>query len=272
MRFLARCAIAVSFATALSVTATIPVSAASVFACPSATCASVATDVSSAIGGIVGDGAGVAYVSSSDGILSKVDIRSGAKTVLARGLGNLRGVAYDLTGVYVADFAGRVIRVDPISGASQVVASGLGALQGIVRYRDLTYVVGGNQLWEIGTTTRLVSRTIGMGMDVDVSGTTAYVADLSGSVWQVDLTTGVTSQVVSGFYEPTHIGVLNDGTVYFLEAASILHRIDPVAKKETPVGQLAGLHPMDFTLDRSGTALLTDWRDNGRIWQLTVRA
>ncbi|MCE7010396.1 hypothetical protein LWC34_47470 [Kibdelosporangium philippinense] len=252
---------------ALTLAVAAPATAATAITCPSTTCVNIATNTSHALHGVGSDGQGNAYATTWDGNLIKVN----TKAVVASGLGNLRGIAADATGVYVAEFNGTVLKVDPATGARQVIASGLNvSLQGVARHQELTYVVGGNSLYEIGTATRVVSNSIGMGMDVAIHGTTAYVADLGGKIKQVDLVTGSTKDLLKGAYDPTHVGVLGDGTVYFIEAGFLLHHVDPRTQQDTVLGELRGVNAIDFSLEPNGKALVSDWSGNGKVWQLTV--
>ncbi|WP_143447132.1 NHL repeat-containing protein [Kibdelosporangium aridum] len=233
-----------------------------------AVCQRVATGMEHGYG--VAEYAGKAYVGYGNGELRKVDLATGSTAVLASGLGNLRGVAADATGVYVADWNGRVLRVDAASGVAHVIASGLTHLQGMTRHNGVTYTVGVNTLWRIDSSAHVVATGFWLAMDVVIDGGRALVADVSGPIRQVDLATGAVSTLVSGFYEPTHVGVTDNGTVYFMEAASILHRMEPGSTQERTVGQLSGVSATDFSLDRSGRALITDHSGGGNLWQMTV--
>ncbi|MEV4320306.1 hypothetical protein [Actinocrispum sp. NPDC049592] len=259
---------AASVAAMVLLAAAVPANAASAIPCPSQTCRLVASGMDQGFG--AAEFAGKAYVGYMNGQLRKVDIATGSSAVLASGLGNLRGVAADTTGVYVADWNGRVLRVDAASGAAQVIASGLTHLQGVTRHNGVTYTVGGNTLWRVDSGAQAVTTGFWMAMDVAIDGDRAVVADLGGPIRQVDLATGKVSTLVSGFYEPTHIAVTDNGTIYFMEAASILHRIEAGSTQERTVGDLRDVSVSDFSLDRFGKALITDYSSGGRLWRMTV--
>jgi sugar lactone lactonase YvrE len=73
------------------------------------------------------DGKGAAYVTSSDGKVTKVDLASGAKTEIASGLAAPEGIDVAPDGrLVVAEVGGkRLVAIDPASGASTTLAEGL---------------------------------------------------------------------------------------------------------------------------------------------------
>ncbi len=75
---------------------------------------------------VVVDG-GNGYVTSSDGKITRVDLTSGAKTVVASNLSGPEGIDMTPDGKLIVAEVGakRVVSVDPSSGAVQVVATGL---------------------------------------------------------------------------------------------------------------------------------------------------
>ncbi|MFD4676094.1 hypothetical protein ACFWNN_40655 [Lentzea sp. NPDC058450] len=234
--------------------------AASSAQCSPSVCREIASGLGEAVG--IGQFEGTAFVTYQTGRLRAVDLATGAQRPLASGLGNLRGVAADSTGVYVADYNGRVQHVDPRTGAARVLASGLGNLQGLTRHGGLTYVVGGETLWQIGTTVRPIALGRWMAMDVTIRDGRAFVAHLGGSIAEVDLGTGHSRAVVSNQYEPTSVGVLDDGTLYFLAAAFDFHRVSTAGRVEEVLNFAAN----DFDLEGDGTALVLR---GTRLFQLT---
>ncbi len=73
------------------------------------------------------DGKGAAYVTSSDGKITRVDLASGAKTVVASGLAGPEGIDIAPDGRLIVAEVGakRVTAVDPNTGAARVLAENL---------------------------------------------------------------------------------------------------------------------------------------------------
>ena len=70
---------------------------------------------------------GVAYVTSTAGTISKIDLKSGSVTVVASGLSGPEGIDVAPDGQLIVAEVGakRIVSVDPASGASSVIASDL---------------------------------------------------------------------------------------------------------------------------------------------------
>jgi sugar lactone lactonase YvrE len=93
----------------------------------------VATDLQGPLGlAMAGDDA--VYLTEIAGILSRVDLKTGEKTVIAEGLALPEGIDVDANGMIVLAEAAKqqVVMIDPASGEKTVIASGLPiGLQGI---------------------------------------------------------------------------------------------------------------------------------------------
>jgi sugar lactone lactonase YvrE len=88
--------------------------------------AEIAGDLSAPLGlALAGDNA--VYVSEMvAGQLSRIDVSTGARRVIAKGLDRPQGIATDGAGVLVVETGKQqLVRIDPQSGALQVVARGL---------------------------------------------------------------------------------------------------------------------------------------------------
>ncbi|MFI6085062.1 hypothetical protein ACIBBB_29535 [Streptomyces sp. NPDC051217] len=247
---------------------------AATIACPSTACVRLASGLGEAVR-VAPDGPGSAYVTYQNGDLREVDLVSGGSVVVARGLGNLRGVDVHGGSAYVVDFGGSVQRVDLGSGAREVLASGLGALQAVVHDggSGSTYVTGGDgQLVEVresGGAPRVVAGGLGLSQGIALDGKgNAYTADMmAGRVLRTELATGDTETLASETYEPTSISVGPGGQVYFAVADQVT-RLDPATGRKTHFANIRGLNSVGFTMDERGDAHATDLGGGGSLWRI----
>jgi sugar lactone lactonase YvrE len=86
----------------------------------------VATDLAAPVGLAIA-GANAVYVSEmAAGRVSRIDVNTGARRVIAQGLDRPQGIATDGSGVLVVEAGkGRLLRVEPSSGALEVLARDL---------------------------------------------------------------------------------------------------------------------------------------------------
>ncbi|MFC8826886.1 hypothetical protein ACFT9I_16270 [Streptomyces sp. NPDC057137] len=251
-----------------------PAPAVTTIACPSTACVRLASGLGEPLR-VAPDGQGSAYVTYQNGDLRKVDLASGASAVVARGLGNLRGIDVHGGSAYVVDFGGSLQRVDLATGARQVLASGLGALQAVVHDAAVgsTYVTGGDgRLVEVrdGRDPRVVADGLGLSQGIALDGKgNAYTADMmAGRVLRTKLATGATETLASETYEPTSISVGPDGQVYFAVADQVT-RLDPATGRKVHFADIRGLNSVGFTMDERGDAYATDLGGGGgSLWRI----
>ncbi|MFD3521274.1 hypothetical protein [Streptomyces sp. NPDC058653] len=242
-------------------------------ACPSAACVRLASGLGESVR-VAPDGQGGAYVTYQNGDLREVDLASGTSTVVARGLGNLRGIDVHGSRAYVVDFGGSLQRVDLGTGARQVLASGLGALQAVVHdgASGSTYVSGNEgrlvEVRESGAP-RVVAERLGLSQGIALDGRgNAYTADMmAGRVLRTELATGATETLASETYEPTSISVGPDGQVYFAVADQVT-RLDPATREKVHFANIRGLNTAGFTMDERGDAYATDLGAGGSLWRI----
>ena len=95
------------------------------------------------------------------GQVSWVDVNSGARRVIARGLDRPQGIATDGSAVFVVEAGNRqLVRVDPQSGAVEVIARGLP-----VGLRDVPITLAG--------------------VAVGAGGTLYVTSDVENSIWRL---------------------------------------------------------------------------------------
>ncbi|MGW2054429.1 Vgb family protein [Streptomyces sp. NPDC001840] len=266
--------------TALTVTGLAATSASAaavpVVTCPSSSCTTLLTGLGEPVDAAydTDDTDDNAYLTYQNGDLRKVNLVTGARSTVAQGLGNLRGIAVDGAGsAYVGDFDGNLLKVDLATGQHRLLASGLGALHGIVHRGTTTYATGGSgKLYELkeGGTVRVVASGLGLSQGIALDGRgRAYTADMfTGRILQTDLATGTTRTLATQFYEPTSISVAADGQVYFAVGNEVT-RLNPDTGVGTAVASIRGLNFLAFKLDRNGNAYTTQVTGTGSLWKIS---
>ncbi|MFE4640058.1 hypothetical protein [Streptomyces sp. NPDC056730] len=245
-----------------------------VITCPSSSCTSLVTGLGEPVDAAYGTGDN-AYLTYQNGELRTVNLVTGARSTVAAGLGNLRGIALDGTGsgsAYVGDFDGNLREVDLATGRRRLLASGLGALHAIAHSGTTIYATGGSgKLYEVqeSGTVRVVASGLGLSQGIALDGRGgAYTADMfTGRILRTDLTTGATRTVATQFYEPTSISVAADGQVYFAVGNEVT-RLNPDTGVGTRVASVRGLNFFAFELDRNGNAYTTQVTGTGSLWKI----
>ena len=236
--------------------------------CPSTACVRIVAGVGST-SGAVSDDAGSAYLTYGSGELRKVSLATGATSTIATGLGNLRGVAVAGGNAYIASFDGTLQQVTLATGSRRTLAAGLPPLYGVARAGTTTYVTDANgEILAVpdGDSPHVVAARLGFsyGIALDNAGF-AYTADMfTGNIQQTDLATGATRTLFVANYEPTSIGVGNDGLIYFF-AGDGVDRVNPTTKVESHVANVV-LNMFEFALAPSGAAYTVDGA--GTLWQI----
>jgi YVTN family beta-propeller protein len=192
--------------------------------------------------GLASDGTSIYVADQANGRIRKVNIGTGAVTLLVSGLQGPSGVAVDGAGnVYVAETSNHVVKRFNSSGA-------------------LTLTVGTTNIGSTNSTLALSSFNAPQGVAVNSAGTFIYVADSGNNlIRRIDVSgDAVTSIVTTGLNNPWAIAINSGGTtLYVTDHNNGL--VKTVAVPANTVATLAGSYsaPRGIAVDSAGDVYVT---------------